>query len=143
MSRMTPEMLTVIPPKIKMVLDKLQALNTELGSDAAAIISAFLAQSTPDDLTVCLSTNTVKRGGVTLALSPNQTVVFNELHKKYPSIVSVRELHRALWGMTADRSVNTVRVMMTDMRKRLHSIHVGIANHNGQGYRLDPQPITP
>lgn len=139
---MSPAMQTEVPPRIQNVLTRLKCLDDDVGRDAAAIISAFVAQVAPDHLTVCLSTNTARRAGVTVNLSPSQAVLLHELSNSFPSVVSVPRLGKAMWGAHAERSINTVRVMLTDLRKRLTPVKVLIQNQNGFGYRLELQPIT-
>lgn len=138
---MTPTMETVVPPHIERVLSGLHKLDDPVAKDAAAIISAFVAAAAPDHVTVCLSTNTALRGGVTVQLSPNQAVVMSLLAKNYPSVAGVHDMNLALWGPRSGHSINTVRVMMTDLRKRLAPLKVAIQNQNGRGYRLELQPI--
>lgn len=139
---MSPALETQVPAHIQNVLDRLECIDDDIGRDAAAIISAFVAQAAPHHLTVCLSTNTATRGGVTVGLSPSQAVLLHELSNSFPSVVSVPRLGRAMWGAHAERSINTVRVMLTDLRKRLAPVRVLIQNQNGVGYRLELQPIT-
>jgi DNA-binding response OmpR family regulator len=139
---MTPAMHVETPPHIQSVLNRLHELGDELARDAAALITAFVSQAQPTHIAVCLTNNTVQRGGVTLSLSPNQAVALHMLSEHYPSVVTIGRLHIALWGSNSDRSTNTLRVMMTELRKKLVPLKVLIQNQHGFGYRLELQPIT-
>ena len=140
---LTPTMEAATSPHVQNILDRLNAdeLDDHIGSDAAALIASLAAQVAPEYLTVCLNTNTARRGGVSVVLPPNHAVALHALANGYPANVRLNDLHRALWGSRNDRSINTVRVMMTELRKKIAPLKVDILNTHGVGYRLGLNPI--
>ena len=132
-----------MPPYVCSIVDGLLALSPDKDTcqRAAALIMKMSSALDPDFLTVCLSKNTATRGGVVLGLTPNQAVLVHQMVNSYPEYASAQNMARALWG-AKEHSINTTRVMMTDLRKRLAPLKVKIQNQSGVGYRLDLQPIT-
>jgi DNA-binding response OmpR family regulator len=87
---------------------------------------------------VNLDRNTAMRGDVTVELSPSQTVIMHKLCAAYPFVVSVGEIASALWGpQSLHKDLNTVRVMITAMRRRIAPLQASIENKFSKGYRLE------
>jgi DNA-binding response OmpR family regulator len=129
-----------MPANIQAVVFRLvQAGDTE----AATLIRDLAMKLAPSTLAVNLNTNMLVYGGTHVKLSPNQAVVMSELVRAYPRVVSVPHIFRSVWGAAcAERNINTVRVMMTDLRKALGSLNLQIRNQHGSGYYVELPQVT-
>jgi DNA-binding response OmpR family regulator len=108
----------------------------------ADFIEALTNQVQPRDLTVSLNNNTCVRHGVVVQLSPNQASLLFTLNNKYPLAASAHDLAVAVWGAKhCAMDLNTIRVMLTNMRRKLEVVRVGIVNDWGRGYRLALAPM--
>ena len=106
------------------------------GEEAAAVIVALTSDAELDPIIVNLDSNTATRRGVCRQLTPNEAVLLYALIEAWPGCASLIDMARALWG--ANRfDLNTVRVMISGMRRKLAILDITIRNVHGVGYRLE------
>lgn len=133
-----------LPPSIQRVIDD---LHRHLGACSATVAAEKLIRSLheqlyPQPLIVDINHNTMTRAGVVVVLSPNQAVLMKVLSDHFPLVAPLHELGLGLWGRNVDnRNINTIRVMMSDLRRVSTSVKAKIQNENKVGYRLELLPI--
>lgn len=91
------------------------------------------------DLTIDRDARIVRRGGVTLDLSPREYAVLQHLagHAGHP--VARDTLLRDIWARDFDPGTNVVQVQMSRLRAKLDAAGPPILHtHRGRGYRLGP-----
>ena len=113
---------------------------------AAELIRALATRpETPQnsDLVVDLLKNTVTRSGHVVRLTPHEAVILFRLQQALPDAATPEQLQQALYGrMGAARgNLGTLRVHLTDLRRRLAPIRVWIQNRKGKGYQLTFAPF--
>lgn len=137
------------PPNVKSVLTRLHAVEFDdstdavraLAGEAATLIENMAKKLNLGVISVDLTTNVASRQGVSVTLTPNQASLVYVLAKQFPELVPVVDLAKAVWGARLPRSINTVRVMITDLRLRLIPLSANVQNQNGRGYRLELEPM--
>jgi DNA-binding response OmpR family regulator len=91
-------------------------------------------------IVVDLNHNIATRGADNVHLTPICASMLYQLAHDYPKVVSVPDLLRAAYGKRPPNSPNTVRVMISDLRKVIAPLKANIHNRHGWGYRLDLEP---
>jgi len=126
------------------LLDDAAAGGDSLAGEAACVITDLLTLLKPQEtLVVSLNKFTAHRAGKIVRLSPSETTILHCLLKVHPKIISMRDLHRAVHGTKVVRSVNTLRVMINHLRKRVEKeLSITVHNHFGKGYSLQIHPIN-
>lgn len=127
-----------VPAYITNIIQRLEEgpLDNRLAEDAAAALRALLQVVAPPRLEVDPNTNTARRRGREIKLSPSQTCLVYRLAKTYPEPVPADKLHIAVWGAHQQRHVNTLRATICEARHKLAPLGVAIESVYGNGYRL-------
>lgn len=95
-----------------------------------------------DTLSVNLETNTARRGGLTIKLTPGQAVILHTLAERFPKIATQATLYRALYGSSQKSDIKTIRVAMTQLRKFLPVLKIEVHTIHNVGYMLALEPVT-
>lgn len=94
------------------------------------------------DIVVSLDFNHVTRGGKSVPLSPTQAEILEVMRHRYPGPVTVDYLLDTIYGrhgFAAEKLVNannTMKVQMSNLRKKIAPLGLKIASVYGVGWRL-------
>jgi DNA-binding response OmpR family regulator len=108
----------------------------------AGCLDFIIHQIDPLRFHVDLASNTVSRKGVVIRLQPNWAVLVWKLAQAHPYIVPIETLRQAVWGLRmapADKQIQNLRVMVSQVRRHLETLNATIENKHGKGYRLELQ----
>ena len=127
------------PEHITGLMDRLRPLatTTAVVAEAVMVLESILDPNLNPNLSIDLTNNTVTRFGKTVKLTPTQAVILWRLHQTPDDIVTLPELHAAVYGKGRQRSNNVVRVILNDMVKRVTSLRISARNYHGKGYKID------
>ncbi len=132
-----------LPERVQLVVDQLleSKLNKTLAQDTVALLQDMASRLSPEELIVSVNDRTAVRRGRVVQLSPNQASALHCLWLR-GGIVPLEDISRAVYGCLAEqRSINNIRVIMNDLRVRLHPLTVNVINNFGRGYQLEVVPI--
>lgn len=94
------------------------------------------------DIVVSLGINQVSRGGKSVTLSPTQAEIIEVMRRRYPGTVTVDYLLDTVYGrhgFAAEKLVNannTMKVQMSNLRKKIAPLGLKITSVHGVGWRL-------
>lgn len=96
------------------------------------------SQISPLTLAVCLQSNVAVRFGREVKLQPKHAEILHTLLERAPLATSLPHLVAKVWGIgdSPDNELNTLRVMISQLRVKLALLSVRIEVRYKTGYRL-------
>ena len=76
------------------------------------------------------------------SLSPSEASLLFRLAQGNPGIVTADQLYVAVYGRNLKRSKNTIRVILSGLRKRAKELNIRIVGRVGEGYHLELIPFS-
>lgn len=130
---------TPLPKLVK----ELRRLNNDYADEAAELLDTLVVSS--KELVVDLDQNVASRGGISVELTPNQTVLLLTLQNYYGQPAPLGLLHHSTYGKFVTehnpRSDNTVRVQLNVLRRKIEPLRANIRTVHGAGYQLELMPM--
>ena len=116
--------------------------------EAAEILEGLIKAPAliPDELSVDLNRGIAQRGGVTVAVTPNQAVLLHTLNLAAGAVVQLEDMHKAIYGGTmmrvAPRTNNNIRTQVNALRNRVAMpLCLTVRTYFGEGYSLELLPM--
>ena len=114
----------------------------ELSARTGAVARRYAGNPNPlvevGDLEIDLAARTVRRGGVPVALTAREWVLFEAFAQRPGALLSKSQIEERLYSFDAEVESNTIEVYVGRIRRKLgHDI---IETVRGMGYRLAPKP---